>query len=262
MSNTLEAQQSGDWKLFKEDGDEAARGRLAEQYLPLVKFVIDRIAYRLPDFVDREDLISEGIIGLIDALDKFDPSRMNKFETYASVRVRGAVLDSLRHMDWVPRSLRQKSKDIEMAFGEVERKLGRAAEDEEVAKFLGITVDELHDTLDKVSGSVVFSFEEMLQMNDEEKPLPFITRVKSQHVADPSDSIVKSEMRKILIEAVANLSESERNVIGLYYVENLTLKQIGEVLSVSESRVCQIHTKAVMRLKNRLLEQDREIHID
>lgn len=259
---TQEARQLEDWRLFKESGDEAARGRLAEQYLPLVKYVIDRIAYRLPDFIDRDDLISEGIIGLIDALDKFDPSRMNKFETYATVRIRGSVLDSLRHMDWIPRSLRQKSKDIEAAFAEVEKKLGRAAEDKEVAEFMGITVEDLHDTMDKVSGSVVFSFEEMLQMSDDEKPLPFITRVKSDHVADPSESIVKSEVRKLLVEAVKQLSESERMVVGLYYVENLTLKQIGDILSVTESRVCQIHTKAVIRLKNKLLEKDKELHLE
>lgn len=262
MANAQEVKENQDWRLFKEDGNEAARGRLAEQFLPLVKYVIDRIAYRLPDFIDRDDLISEGIIGLIDALDKYDPTRMNKFETYATVRIRGAVLDSLRHMDWIPRSLRQKSKDIEAAFGEVEKKLGRAAEDGEVAKFMGITVDELHDTMDKVSGSVVFSFEEMLQMGDDEKPLPFIARVKSDHVADPSESLVKTEIRKLLVEAVKQLSENERMVIGLYYVENLTLKQIGEVMSVTESRVCQIHTKAVIRLKNKLLEQDSEIHLE
>ncbi len=128
MARTLQVTEEEDWNLFKEDGDDNARGRLAEKYLPLVKYVIDRIAYRLPDFIDREDLISEGILGLIDALDKFDPSRMNKFETYAVVRIRGAVLDSLRQMDWVPRSLRQKSREIENAYADVERTLGRPAQ--------------------------------------------------------------------------------------------------------------------------------------
>ena len=259
MGRLLEVIQNDDWRLFKEEGDEKARGRLAEQYLPLVRYVIDRIAYRLPDYIDKEDLISEGILGLIDALDKFDPSRMNKFETYAVVRIRGAVLDSLRHMDWVPRSLRQKGREIETAFSEVERKEGRAATDHEVAEHMEITVEELHEVLGKVSNAVVFSFEEMLQMSEDDKPLPFIARVKNRQTEDPSDSVVKSEVHRIMLKAVEKLPENERTVVGLYYVENLTMKQIGEVLNVTESRVCQIHTKALIRLKAAMLSDDESI---
>jgi RNA polymerase sigma factor FliA len=259
MARTLQVTEEEDWSLFKETGDDGARGRLAEKYLPLVKYVIDRIAYRLPDFIDREDLISEGILRLIDALDKFDPSRMNKFETYAVVRIRGAVLDSLRQMDWVPRSLRQKSREIENAYADVERTLGRPATDEEVSGHIGITPEELNETLASVSSAVVFSFEEMLQMSDDNKPLPFLSRVKNPQVSDPSDTLMKSEVRSILIKAIDRLPENERMVVGLYYVENITLKQIGDILNVTESRACQIHTKALVRLKSSLMQTDEEI---
>jgi len=259
MARALQLTEEEDWRVFKEHGDEDARGRLAEKYLPLVKYVIDRIAYKLPDFIDREDLISEGILGLIDALDKFDASRMNKFETYAVVRIRGAVLDSLRQMDWVPRSLRQKSREIENAFADVERNLGRPATDSEVSDKLGITAEELNETLASVAGAVVFSFEEMLQMSDDNKPLPFLSRIKNPQVSDPSDTLMKTEVRNILIKAIDRLPENEKMVIGLYYVENLTLKQIGDVLNVTESRACQIHTKALVRLKSNLMQSDEEI---
>jgi RNA polymerase sigma factor FliA len=262
MAKALTVTEEEDWNAFKEQSDEDARGRLAEKYLPLVKYVIDRIAYRLPDFIDREDLISEGILGLIDALDKFDPSRMNKFETYAVVRIRGAVLDSLRQMDWVPRSLRQKSREIENAYCEVERTLGRPATDEEVSGQLGISAVELNETLASVASAVVFSFEEMLQMSDDNKSLPFLSRVKNPSVSDPSDTLMKSEVRNILIKAIDRLPENERTVIGLYYVENLTLKQIGDTLAVTESRACQIHTKALVRLKSTLMQTDEEIFYD
>lgn len=245
-----------EWQLLKEHNDEEARGRLAEHYLPLVKNIVDRIAYRLPDFVDREDLINEGIVGLIDAIDKFEPDRALKFETYAVVRVRGAVLDSLRHMDWLPRSLRQRSREIERAFSEVERQLGRAASDQEVADFLHISAKELNDTLSDISSSVVFSFEELLQMSDEDKPLTFISRIKDQTAEDPSSRLVRGEVRRILLEAVATLPDTERTVVGLYYVENLTLKEIGAVLNVSESRVSQLHTRALLRLKGALIRAD------
>lgn len=249
-----------EWQLFKDTGSEEARSRLAENYLPLVKYVIDRIAYKLPEFIDREDLISEGILGLIDAIDKFDPSRMNKFETYAIVRIRGSVLDSLRHMDWVPRSLRQKSKEIESSIVELERKLGRSANEREVAEYMGISVEELNETLSEVSGSVIFSFEELLQMSDDDKPLPFMARVRNQQTSDPSESIMKGEIRRILIKAVETLPENEKKVIGLYYTENMTMKHIGEILEVTESRVCQIHTKALLRLRASIIASDENIY--
>lgn len=238
-----------DWLAFKHNKDDAARSRLAEHYLPLVKYVIDRIAYKLPDFIDREDLISEGIVGLIDALDKFEIERDLKFETYAVVRVRGSVLDSLRQLDWVPRSLRQRSREIEKAYCEVERKLGRSAKDSEVAAHLGITAKELNDTMSDVAGAVVFSFEELLQMNDEDKPLMFINRVKDSNADDPSHTLIKNEVKRLLVEAVDNLPDNERTIVGLYYSKNLTLKEIGGVLGVTESRISQLHAKALVRLK-------------
>jgi RNA polymerase sigma factor for flagellar operon FliA len=248
-----------DWRAFKHDGNDAARGRLAEHYLPLVKYVIDRIAYKLPDFIDREDLISEGIVGLIDALDKFELERDLKFETYAVVRIRGAVLDSLRQLDWVPRSLRQRSRDIERAYCEVERSLGRSASDAEVATHLGISVKELNDTLSDVAGAVVFSFEELLQMNDEDKPLMFINRIKDTNADDPSSALIKNEVRRLLVQAVDNLPGNERTIIGLYYSKNFTLKEIGASLGVTESRVSQLHAKALVRLKGALTRAGGEV---
>ena len=254
--------KESDWIAFKEHKDENARGRIAEHYLPLVKYVIDRVAYRLPDFIDRDDLISEGIVGLIDAIDKFEPEREYKFETYAVVRIRGAVLDSLRQLDWVPRSIRQRSREIEKAYCEIERKLGRMASDEEVAQYLNITVEELNETIASVSSSVVFSFEELLQMNDDDKPLVFMNRVKDSTVDDPSSAMMKKEVRQMLIDAVTSLPDNEKTVIGLYYVQSMTLKEIGGVLGVTESRVSQLHAKALIRLKGVLTRTGDEVFVD
>ena len=251
-----------DWLALKNHNDENARNRLAEHYLPLVKYVIDRIAYKLPDFIDREDLISEGIVGLIDAIDKFDLERELKFETYAVVRIRGTVLDSLRQLDWVPRSLRQRNKEIERAFCEVERTLGRAATDREVAEHIGITVKELNDTLADVAGAVVFSFEELLQMNDDDRPLVFINRIRDTNADDPSSTLIKKEVKRLLVEAVDNLPDNERTIIALYYSKSFTLKQIGGVLGITESRVSQLHAKSLLRLKGVLTRAGDEVFVE
>lgn len=246
-----------DWLRFKEDGDDTARQKLAERYLPLVKTVVDRMAYRLPSNVDREDLVSEGIIGLLDALDKFEPQRMSKFESYAVTRIRGSVLDYLRQSDWAPRSLRQKSREIEQAYTEVERKTGRAAQDDEVAQTLGITVDELHSVLSDVAGAAVISFEELLQVSDGNRPIPMMTRVRDATAEDPGNVVIQQELRVILKDAVERLPETEKLVVSLYYAERLTLKEIGRVLEITESRVCQLHARAVMRLRGMLTDADK-----
>lgn len=248
-----------DWVALKQHRDEKARSRLAEHYLPLVKYVIDRVAYKLPEFVDREDLISEGIVGLIDAIDKFELERELKFETYAVVRVRGAVLDSLRQLDWVPRTLRQKNREIEKGYCEVERSLGRSASDKEVAAHIGITPEELNETLSNMAGAVVFSFEELLQMNDDDKPLLFINRIKDTSVDDPSNAVIKKEVRRLLVEAVDRLPDNERTIIALYYSKNMTLKQIGGIIGITESRVSQLHAKALLRLKGVLTRAGDEV---
>jgi RNA polymerase sigma factor for flagellar operon FliA len=248
-----------DWVALKQNKDENARSRLAEHFLPLVKYVIDRIAYKLPEFVDREDLISEGIVGLIDAIDKFELERELKFETYAVVRIRGAVLDSLRQLDWVPRTLRQKNREIEKAYCEVERTLGRSASDSEVAEHIGITARELNETLSDMVGAVVFSFEELLQMNDDDKPLTFINRIKDTSVDDPSNALIKKEIRRLLVEAVDKLPDNERTIVALYYSKNMTLKQIGAILGITESRVSQLHAKALIRLKGVLTRAGDEV---
>lgn len=250
--------EAADWREFKEGGNEEARRRLAEKYLSLVKWVVDRISYRLPPNVEREDLVSEGIIGLMDALDKFDTGRTSRFESYAVTRIRGSVLDYLRQSDWVPRSLRQKCREIESAFSEIEKQEGRSAEDHEVADLLGITVDELHSVLSDISGAAVISFEELLSVSDSSRPIPVIARVRDTSAEDPISVVLKEELKGILRDACERLPEAEKTIIGLYYVERLTLKEIGKVLDVSESRVCQLHSRAIMRLRAALTDDGKE----
>ncbi|MFH1540215.1 MAG: FliA/WhiG family RNA polymerase sigma factor [bacterium] len=255
--NGMTDSEAADWHKFKEESDEEARRRLAEKYLSLVKWVVDRISYRLPPNVEREDLVSEGIIGLMDALDKFDTGRESRFESYAVTRIRGSVLDYLRQSDWVPRSLRQKCREIENAFSEIERQAGRSAEDKEVAKLLGISVDELHTTLADISGAAVISFEELLSVSDSSRPIPVLARVRDTSAEDPVSLVVKKEIKGILRDACEALPETEKTIIGLYYVERLTLKEIGKVLEVSESRVCQLHSRAILRLRAALTDEKK-----
>ncbi|MEW5947628.1 MAG: FliA/WhiG family RNA polymerase sigma factor [bacterium] len=240
------------WRRLKEDADENARQTLAERYLGLVKWIVERVAYRLPPNIDREDLISEGILGLLDAIDKFDHERMSRFESYAAIRIRGQVLDYLRQQDWLPRTTRQKCREIEKAFCEVERKLGRSAGDSEVAEFLGIDVDDMNAAIADLSGAVVISFEETIQSGEGDRPIPIIARIRDENAEDPGEMVVKKEIFGLLKAACERLPENEKTLISLYYVENLTLKEIGEALDISESRACQLHAKALMRLKSAL----------
>jgi RNA polymerase sigma factor for flagellar operon FliA len=241
------------WGRFKESSEPEAREQLILNYSPLVKFVAGRIAANLPNTVENADLISYGLFGLIDAIDKYDPERGIKFETYAISRIRGAIIDELRALDWVPRSVRSRARDIERAIIALEARLHRTPEDSEVAEELGVSPKELQDIYTKLSYTSVVSFEDLWAPNAEHDDRSALgAGIEDENAENPVEMFESEEMRGILADAVENLPERERTVIALYYYEGLALKEIGQILGVTESRVSQMHTKAVLRLRARL----------
>ncbi len=241
------------WSSFKEDGDQDAREHLILHYSPLVKYVAGRVSVNLPQTVENADLISYGIFGLIDALEKFDMERGIKFETYAIARIKGAIIDELRALDWVPRSVRARARDIERAYIALEGRLMRTPTDVEVAAEMGISDKELQDAFTKLAYTSVASFEELwMPSGDKSDGTNLLSTVQDDSAEDPVIMFESEEMKTILATAIERLPERERLVIALYYYEGLTLREIGEVLGVTESRVSQLHTKAVLRLRARL----------
>ena len=241
------------WAEYKSSRDRALRDRLILTYAPLVKYVAGRLGSGLPAHVDDDDLVSYGLLGLIRAIERFDPDRDIKFETYAIARIRGSIIDELRSMDWVPRSIRARARDIERAIAELERKLMRAPNDEEIAAKLGITEDELQDALLEISRSSIAALDELwTSSSGTGESVSLIETVEDVQAEQPQRAMAATEMREVLTEAIARLPEREKLVITLYYYEELTLREIGEVLGVTESRVSQLHTKAILRLKARL----------
>src|SRR6266516_2890753 len=245
------------WHEYKDGGSQAARDELIVHYSPLVKYVASRVATGLPASVEQGDLVSYGIFGLIDALEKFDPAREIKFETYAIPRIRGAIIDELRSLDWVPRSVRFKAREVEKAYSELEARLKRAPSDTEVAAHLGVSLGELHDIVTQISFVTVSALEEVVSAGaDRGESISLLDTLADVGAADPTLGLEGSETRAILASAINSLSEREKIVITLYYFEGLTLAEIGDVLGVTESRVCQIHTKAVGQLRGNLQESD------
>jgi RNA polymerase sigma factor FliA len=240
------------WATYKTHGDSHARDQLILNYSPLVKYVAGRLASSLPQTVETADLISYGIFGLIDAIEKYDPGREIKFETYVIARIKGAIIDELRAMDWVPRSVRSKAREIEAAHVALENTLKRVPTDAEIADHIGISIKEFHGILAKLSYTSVVSFEELWVGGDREDGPNALGTIKDETAEDPVAMFENVEIKGILADAIERLPERERTVIGLYYYEGLTLKEIGQVLGVTESRVSQLHTKAVLRLKSRL----------
>jgi len=240
------------WDEYKRRGTTQARERLILHYSPLVKFVAGRVGSGLPQSVEQGDLVSYGMFGLIDAIEKFDPSRGFKFETYAIARIKGAIIDELRSIDWVPRSVRAKARAIERAYSTLESELRRTPDDGELAEELGISEGELTDWLSRISFVGLVALEEILPGGD----LPGASTV-GDLIVDPAHDPVASfevdEMKHLLADAINRAPERERLVLTLYYYEGLTLSEIGGVLGVTESRVCQIHTKAILQLRARLL---------
>lgn len=240
------------WFEFKATQDPQIRENLIIHYSPLVKFVAGRVGAGLPRNVDHADLASYGIFGLIDAIDKFEPERGFKFETYAINRIKGAILDELRSMDWVPRSVRAKAREMERSMTELEHRLQRSPTDEELATHMEIDVEAVHGQLAEISQLGVAALDQTVGTGES-------TTTLKEMVADPTGispeaAFQQEETRRLLVHAVNRLPDRERLVVTLYYYEGLTLAEIGEVLGVTESRVCQIHAKTVMSLKNRLAE--------
>jgi RNA polymerase sigma factor FliA len=241
------------WRTFRRTGDQALRDRLILMYAPIVKYVAGRLGSGLPAHVDEGDLVSYGLLGLISAIERYDPERDVKFETYAIARIKGSILDELRALDWVPRSVRSRARQIERAMSELEAKLGHAPSDEELAKKVGISVDELEESLTDISRSSIAALDELWTISGSGgDQVALIDTIEDTQGPEPQSAFAQTEMREIVADAITNLPEREKLVITLYYYEDLTLREIGEVLGVTESRVSQLHTKAILRLKARL----------
>jgi RNA polymerase sigma factor for flagellar operon FliA len=244
------------WHAFKADADVHARERLILHYAPLVKYVASRVATGLPASVDQADLVSYGMFGLIDALQKFEPGRGNKFETYAIPRIRGAIIDELRAMDWVPRSVRFKQREIEKALADLESMLKRQPSEKELAERLGMSLHELHEVITQISFVSVLALDETVSVGADRGEKVSLVDTLADKGFDPISGVESQETRGLLAAAINELSEREKIVVTLYYFEGLTLAEIGEILGVTESRVCQIHTKAVGVLRGQMTEYD------
>ncbi len=241
------------WSRYKKTGDEKAREQLVLAYSPLVKFVAGRMSSGLPAHIEETDLISYGLLGLIGAIERFDLQREIKFETFAVSRIKGSIIDELRSLDWVPRSVRAKAREIEGAQTRLEHELGRVATDQEVADSLEMTLQDFQESLLQISNSTVVALDELWTVSDSSgDQVSLLDTMKDPNAVDPARELGVSELKDRLANAISRLPEREKLVIALYYYENLTLREIGEVLGVTESRVSQLHTKAVLRLKSRL----------
>ena len=240
------------WLEFRRTNDEALRDRLILTYAPLVKYVAGRLGSGLPAHVDEGDLVSYGLLGLIGAIERYDPARDIKFETYAISRIKGAIIDELRALDWVPRSVRSRAREIERAIAELEAKLGTAPDDAQIAAKIGISVDELEESLTDISRSSIAALDELWSVSGEGDQVSLMDTIEDTQGVRPQEALDETEMREALADAIARLPEREKLVVTLYYYEELTLREIGEVLGVTESRVSQLHTKAILRLKARL----------
>jgi RNA polymerase sigma factor for flagellar operon FliA len=243
------------WSDYKAVGAVDARERLILHYSPLVKFVAGRVAAGLPQSIEQSDLVSYGIFGLIDAIDKFDPARGFKFETYAISRIKGAIIDELRSIDWVPRSVRAKARAVERAYSKLENELKRTPDDREVAAELGMTQAELDGVLSQVSFTGLVALDELLAAGGSDRTGgSTVGDTIADRAHDPVEAFEVDEMKHLLADAINRMPDRERLVLTLYYYEGLTLAEIGGVLGVTESRVCQIHTKAILQLRGRLAD--------
>ncbi len=246
------------WSRYKFTGSQDARDRLIVHYSPLVKYVAGRVSVGLPQHIEQSDLVSYGIFGLIDAIDKFDTDRNIKFETYAIARIKGAIIDELRSIDWVPRSVRAKARSVEKAYAKLEAQLLRTPSDEEVAQELGITEADLHNIFNQISFVGLVALDEVLSGSGDRGESTTLGDTIPDKGEGPVAAFEVEEMKQILAGAINRLGDREKIVLTLYYYEGLTLADIGDVLGVTESRVCQIHTKAVLQLRARMLEPERE----
>lgn len=238
-------------KDYKCKIDAKTKDEIIIEYAPLIKFIAQKIASRLPPNIELDDLISCGVIGLMDAIDKFDPTRDNKFKTYAEFRIRGAILDELRAQDWVPRSIREKAKLVERAYTKLEAKLGRPATDEEMCEELEVTKEEFYDLLNKSKSVSLLNIDDSTTFNKGDKKL-IAGLTEENKSTNPFAVVSNKHIRDKIKEGIKALPEKQRLVLSLYYYEDLNLKEIGQVLSVTESRVSQLHTQGVIKLRLKL----------
>ncbi|MCI6798547.1 MAG: RNA polymerase sigma factor WhiG [Treponema sp.] len=254
MGSSLFEEKTEDelWLEYRKTKSPQLRDKFIRQYMPLVKYVAGKLAVGMPGSVEFDDLVGFGQFGLLDAIEKFDPGKNVKFKTYAVTRIRGAIFDELRQLDWVPRSVRQKSREIEDTIVELESKLGRTATDAEIAEKLGVSESEYQQTVMKVSGTSVLSLNDVWYSGNDNDHMSIGDSIESPSSLNPDVIVEREEIRKVIIEAINELPEKEKMVIVLYYHEDLTFKEIGQVLEVSESRISQLHTKANLRLRAKL----------
>src|SRR5512136_2822778 len=250
--NPLEGKSEEElWRIYRRTRDQKVRDWFVRQYAPLVKYVEGKIALGMPQNVEFDDLVGFGIFGLFDAIVKFD--------TYAVTRIRGAIFDELRTIDWVPRSVRQKTREVEDVVRRLESSLGRSASDEEIAGAMAIDVREFQQMMLKISGTAMLSLHDIWYTGEDNDKISIAESIESPGSLNPDTIVEKDEIRRVIVEAIKELPDKEKKVLVLYYYEDLTLKEIGEVLSVTESRVSQLHTKAILRLRGKLTSFKRGI---
>lgn len=229
------------------------RDEIVLEHLPLIRFIVNRIAVRLPSHIDLDDLQSTGVIGLMDAIEKYDPDKNCKFKTYAEFRIKGAILDQLRALDWVPRSVRQKGRRLDQAYSEVEQRLGRAASEEEIADSMGLEIGKLHGIIHQVRGISLVNIEDLRGNDpDGDRNGSYTEMLEDPDSPNPFAALKDVESKQVIADTIGTLPDKERLVVSLYYYEDLNMKEIGNILGITESRVCQIHTKAVLRLRSKL----------
>ncbi len=234
--------------------DGKLRDQLIMDYAPLIRFVAQRISARLPSNIETDDLISAGVIGLMDAIEKYDPARDNKFKTYAEFRIRGAILDELRSQDWVPRSVRDKAKKIEKTYALLEQKLGRSVTDSEISDQMGLKLEEYYDMIAKVKAVSLLSVDDLTASNQHDKR-SLLESLENSNSRNPFSNLDNKNIRNLLMATIDDLPEKQKLVLSLYYYEELNLKEIGKILNVTESRVSQLHTQAIEKLKSKIKEE-------
>ena len=244
---------SGGWKASgSQSRPPSSQDEMILKYTPLIKYIAHRLALRLPPHVSVEDLMSAGVIGLMDALSKFDPEKRVQFKTYAEFRIKGAMLDELRSLDWVSRSVRQKAAQLEKAYQALEKRKGRAAEEEEVAQELGLSLEHYYHLVNEVHGVFLLDLESLRHKLPKVPEEDLINLLMDEREKQPLHLLGVEELKRVLAQAIEELAPKEKTVISLYYYEELTLKEIGEVLGFTESRICQIHAKAILKLRAKI----------